>query len=36
MAKIEEIFLPYMLNATGETFFERIERKGFLLEAGEK
>lgn len=36
MAKIEEIFLPYMVNATGETFFERIEQKGFLLEAGEK
>ena len=36
MAKIEEIFLPYMVNSTGETFFERIEQRGFLLEAGEK
>jgi hypothetical protein len=25
MAKIEEILLPYMVNSTGETFFERIE-----------
>ena len=36
MAKIEEIFLPYMVTSTGKTFFERIEQKGFLLEAGEK
>jgi len=36
MAKIEEIFLPYMINPSGETFFERIEQRGFLLEAGEK
>jgi hypothetical protein len=36
MARIEEIFLPYMVNSTGETFFERIEQRGFLLEAGEK
>jgi hypothetical protein len=34
MAKIEEIFLPYMVNATGETFFERMEQRGFLLESG--
>jgi len=36
MAKIEEIFLPYMVTSTGKTFFERIEQKGFLLEAGDK
>ncbi len=36
MAKMEEVFLPYMVNATGETFFERIEQRGFLLETGEK
>src|SRR5256886_2517236 len=35
MAKIEEIFLPYMVNSTGETFFERMEQRGFLLESGE-
>ena len=34
MAKIEEIFLPYMVNSTGETFFERMEQRGFLLESG--
>jgi hypothetical protein len=34
MAKIEEIFLPYMVNSSGETLFERIEQRGFLLESG--
>ena len=34
MAKIEEIFLPYMVNSIGETFFERMEQRGFLLESG--
>ena len=34
MAKIEEVFLPYMVNSTGETFFERMEQRGFLLESG--
>jgi hypothetical protein len=33
-AKIEEIFLPYMVNLTGETFFERMQQRGFLLESG--
>ena len=36
MVKIEEIFLPYMVNSSGETLFERIVQRGFLLEAGEK
>ena len=36
MAKIEEIFLPYMVNSSGETLFERLKQRGFLLEAGGK
>ncbi len=31
MAKIEEIFLPYMADPTGKTFFERMEETEFLL-----
>jgi hypothetical protein len=34
MAKMEEIFLPYMLDIQGRTFFERMEQRGFLLETG--
>lgn len=34
MAKIEEVFLPYMLDRQGVTFFERMEQRGFLLESG--
>lgn len=34
MAKIEEIFLPYMLDAQGCTLFERMEQRGFLLDSG--
>jgi hypothetical protein len=36
MVKLEEIFLPYMVNPKGETFFENIEKKGFLLESGSR
>jgi hypothetical protein len=36
MVKLEEIFLPYMVNSKGETFFESIEKKGFLLESGSR
>ena len=35
MAKIEEVFLPYMQDREGITFFERMEQRGFLLESGE-
>ena len=34
MAKMEEIFLPYMLDRKGRTFFERMEQRGFLLDSG--
>ena len=34
MAKIEEVFLPYMQDRQGLTFFERMEERGFLLESG--
>jgi hypothetical protein len=30
MVKIEEIFLPYMTNKDGKSFFEIVENKGFL------
>jgi hypothetical protein len=36
MVKLEEIFLPYMVNPHGETFFETLEKKGFLLESGSR
>jgi hypothetical protein len=34
MAKMEEVFLPYMQDREGVTFFERMEQRGFLLESG--
>src|SRR5437660_11332098 len=34
MAKMEEVFLPYMQDNQGVTFFERMEQQGFLLESG--
>jgi hypothetical protein len=34
MAKMEEVFLPYMQDRQGVTFFERMEQRGFLLEGG--
>src|SRR6266566_4807623 len=34
MAKLEEIFLPFMVTASGETFFEATQRKNFHLESG--
>jgi hypothetical protein len=36
MAKIEEVFLPYMQDREGVTFFERMEQRGFLLDSGEE
>ena len=35
MAKIEEIFLPYMVTKSGETFFEAAQRAHFALESGD-
>lgn len=34
MAKMEEVFLPYMQDREGVTFFERMEQRGFLLDSG--
>jgi hypothetical protein len=34
MAKMEEVFLPYMLDRQGVSYFERIEQRGFMLESG--
>lgn len=33
--KIEEAFLPYMVDSSGQTYFEHLEKKQFLLEGGE-
>ena len=34
MAKMEEVFLPYMQDRQGVTYFERMQERGFLLESG--
>jgi hypothetical protein len=34
MAKIEEVFLPYMQDREGMTLFEQMEQRGFLLDSG--
>ena len=34
MAKIEEVFLPYMQDREGVTLFERMQERGFLLDSG--
>src|SRR5947199_98298 len=34
MVKMEEVFLPYMQDKQGVTFFERMEQQGFLLDSG--
>ncbi|HLW02700.1 MAG TPA: hypothetical protein VKT82_28860 [Ktedonobacterales bacterium] len=36
MAKMEEVFLPYMVTKTGETFFEATQRKDFQLTGSEQ
>lgn len=36
MVKMEEVFLPYMQDRQGVTFFERMEQQGFLLESGKE
>lgn len=32
MVRFEEIFLPYIQTETGQTVYERLEEKQFLLE----
>ena len=34
MAKMEEVFLSYMQDRQGVTYFERMEQRGFLLDSG--
>lgn len=34
MARIEEVFLPYMFTQNGETFFEATQREHFQLSGG--
>jgi hypothetical protein len=34
MVKFEEVFLPYMLDRSGKTYFETLEPKHFLLDSG--
>jgi hypothetical protein len=36
MAKMEEVFLPYMQDREGVTLFERMEQRGFLLDSGKE
>jgi hypothetical protein len=36
MAKMEEVFLPYMQDRDGVTLFERMEQRGFLLDSGKR
>ncbi len=35
MAKLEEIFLPYMVDRSGKTYFETLEKRQFQLESGD-
>jgi hypothetical protein len=35
MVKPEEVFLPYMLNRQGQTYFEALQENHFLLPSGE-
>ena len=35
MAKMEEVFLPYMQDKEGITLFERMEQRNFLLPSGQ-
>jgi len=34
MAKLEEVFLPYMVDRNGRTYFETLEQNHFQLESG--
>ncbi len=35
MAKLEEIFLPFMVTNTGNTFFEAMQQRNFQLPSGQ-
>lgn len=35
MVKLEEIFLPYMVDRSGKTYFETLEQNQFQLESGQ-
>ena len=32
MVKMEEVFMPYIVDKTGQTLFEKLEERRFLLE----
>lgn len=32
MVKLEEVFMPYIVDKTGQTLFEKLEERRFLLE----
>jgi hypothetical protein len=36
MVKAEEVFLPYMINNRGQTYFEALAQNDFLLPSGDK
>ncbi len=36
MAKLEEIFLPFMVTHTGKTFFEAVAQRNFQLPSGKQ
>ena len=36
MVKLEEVFLPYMTNNRGQTYYEILEGRGFMLPSGDK
>ena len=36
MVKFEEVFLPYIVDQKGETFFEKMEERKFMLPSGKE
>ena len=36
MVKLEQIFLPYALTSSGQTFYERLSQSGFQLPPGKR
>lgn len=36
MVKAEEVFLPYMIAKNGQTLYESIEHRGFMLQGGDE
>jgi hypothetical protein len=35
-AKLEEVFLPYLVTPSNKTLFEMMEQRGFLLDSGKE